>query len=109
MHLPRKLSVSNPDAEYVNPDDETLYEKVTYLDATAFMSDFEKTIFPNSLGELLGFDETEISRAKSIPGKVFCNMIDEDDSNSFIPCEVSTEIFAAISDDDPNTHAQVHR
>lgn len=57
------------------------------------MRDFEKSIFPRTLGEALGFDETEISRAKSIPGKIFCNMLDEDDPDSFIPCEVSTEIF----------------
>lgn len=89
LYIFRRLSQSNLEGVYVNPDDETLYEKVTYLDANAFMSDFEKTLFPNSLGESLGFDETEISRAKSIPGKVFCNMIDEDDPDSFIPCEVS--------------------
>lgn len=88
----RRLSQSNLDGVYVNPDDETLYEKVTYLDANVFMSDFEKTLFPHSLGESLGFDETEISRAKSIPGKIFCNMIDESDPDSFIPCEVSIVI-----------------
>lgn len=86
----RRLSASNIDGGYDYIDESTLYEKVTYLDANAFMRDFEKSLFPHTIGEALGFDETEISRAKSIPGKVFCNMLDEDDPDSFIPCEVSS-------------------
>lgn len=58
------------------------------------MSDFEKSIFPNSLGQSLGFDETEISRAKCIPGKIFCNMLDEDDPDSFLNCEVSKSSYS---------------
>lgn len=85
----RRLSASNLEGGYDYVNEDILYEKVTYLDAGAFMRDFEKTLFPHSLGEALGFDETEISRAKSIPGKIFCNILDEDDTDSFIPCEVS--------------------
>lgn len=72
--------------EEVSEDD--FFDTVTYIDSKGFMNYFKNAIFPNSLGRALGFDELAISEAKSIPGKIFCNLTDEDDNP--IPCEVCT-------------------
>ncbi|XP_018562280.1 uncharacterized protein LOC108904279 [Anoplophora glabripennis] len=74
----------NEEEEEVSEED--FYDTVTYIDSKGFMNYFKNALFPNSLGRALGFDELAISEANSIPGKIFCNLTDEDDNP--IPCEV---------------------
>ncbi|KAJ8984938.1 hypothetical protein NQ317_012188 [Molorchus minor] len=66
--------------------EEDFFETVSYIDSKGFMNYFKNALFPHSLGRALGFDELAISEAKSIPGKIFCNLSDEDDNP--IPCEI---------------------
>lgn len=78
--------IENEDQE-VELTDEDLFETVTYVNARGFMNYFKNGLFPNSLGKALGFDEDEIrNQAINIPGKVFCNLYDEEQNP--IPCEV---------------------
>lgn len=80
------------DTEDVCEDD--FFDTATYIDSKGFMNYFKDAIFPNSLGRALGFDELAISEAKSIPGKIFCNLTDEDDNP--ILCEVCTHLYLNI-------------
>ncbi|KAJ8918593.1 hypothetical protein NQ315_013098 [Exocentrus adspersus] len=82
------LELLENEDDYVDPDisEEDFFDTVTYIDSRGFMNYFKNAIFPNSLGRALGFDELAISEAKTIPGKVFCNLTDDDDNP--IPCEV---------------------
>ncbi|KAG5900491.1 hypothetical protein JTB14_010902 [Gonioctena quinquepunctata] len=85
-----KADADMPDKDEVGEDveysEEDLFDKVTYIDAKGFMRYFKNVQFPNSLGRALGFDATEIELAKSIPGKIFCNLADEEDNP--LPCEI---------------------
>ncbi|XP_074041255.1 uncharacterized protein [Leptinotarsa decemlineata] len=80
------LLETNENGENMVLKEEDLVDTVTYIDAEGFMNHFKNVLFPNSVGRALGFDATEISLTDSIPGKVFCNLSDEEDNP--LPCEV---------------------
>ena len=74
------------------PVKEELFETVTYISSNGFMTHFQNAVFPNSLGQALGVDITEINLGKAIPGKIFCNLQDVDEDLSLLPCEIIPSI-----------------
>lgn len=55
-----------------------MFVAIPYISSCGFMAYFQNVVFPNSLGEALGFKMDNIKLAQSIPGKIFCNLIDEE-------------------------------
>lgn len=71
------------DIEHIT--DEDLFDIISYINSKGFMKFFENNIFPNGVGTNLGFEESEVRLAKSIPGKIFCTLFEGDKQTS---CEV---------------------
>lgn len=53
-----------------------LFKPVTFISSKGFMTYFADTVFPNGLGNAIGFDEESIRAAKTIPGLIFCDSFD---------------------------------
>ncbi|KAJ8966131.1 hypothetical protein NQ314_003723, partial [Rhamnusium bicolor] len=81
--LTYQLDIDQQNVENLTEDD--LYDTVSYINSKEFMKHFQNIVFPNKVAVNLGFDLVNLSLAKSIPGKIFCNLNDKDGS---VPCEV---------------------
>lgn len=66
---------SEDEEEILKPPPE-LYRAVTYINSDGFMNYFKNTVFPNSVGKTIGFDDDTIKSATSIPGVIFCDSFD---------------------------------
>lgn len=64
-----------------------MYDIVSYISSNGFMKYFQN-VFSNSLAQALGFDQNEIDLAKTIPGKIFCNLQDVNEDFEVLPCEI---------------------
>ncbi|KAF2884517.1 hypothetical protein ILUMI_21662 [Ignelater luminosus] len=73
-----------------------LFRTHYYLNSIEFMAHFQNNVFPNTLGEVLGFAIEAINRTESISGAIYCNTIDEDQNI------VQWEIIPAIAMPWPN-------
>lgn len=54
-----------------------LFRTHYYLNSVEFMAHFQNNIFPNTLGEILGFTNESIHRTESIAGAIYCDTIDK--------------------------------
>ncbi|XP_060528703.1 uncharacterized protein LOC132703455 isoform X2 [Cylas formicarius] len=77
------LDMEDLDAEELT--DEDVYDVVSYLTSRGFMKYFQSTLFINSTERALCFDNCQVTDAKSIPGKIFCNLTDNEET---YPCEI---------------------
>ncbi|CAG9862460.1 unnamed protein product [Phyllotreta striolata] len=80
------IQEKNSEGDDYDLTEDDLFDYITYIDAKGFMNHFKSNMFPNSLGRLLGFTRDEIDLARTIPGKIFCNLTDADDQP--LHCEV---------------------
>ncbi|KAJ8918601.1 hypothetical protein NQ315_013106 [Exocentrus adspersus] len=73
------------DKEIENITEEDLFDMVSYVNSKGFMKFFQNNVFPNGVGTNLGFSDIEVRMAKSIPGKIFCSLYEDE---KHVPCEV---------------------